>query len=87
MNPVSKAPLTLLASLQIQQLSDGVKINLGVDISYVLVLISLLVLTIPFSVSNPNYFSVDFKKIQAEVNVNCLSFSTLTSHHSDNLSH
>jgi len=72
LNPVSKAPPTsLLATLQIQQMSDGVKINLGVDISYVLVLIALSILTIPFSVSNPNYFSVDFKKIQAEVNSNC----------------
>jgi len=35
----------------IQQMSDGVKINLGVNIS----------------VTNPNYFSVDFKKIQAEI--------------------
>lgn len=51
-------------------MSDGVKINLGVNISYVLVLITLSVLTIPFSVSNPNYFSVNFKKIQAEVNSN-----------------
>jgi hypothetical protein len=51
-------------------MSDGVKINLGVNISYVLVLITLSVLIIPFSVSNPNYFSVDFKKIQAEVNSN-----------------
>jgi len=72
LNSVSKAPPTsLLATLQIQQMSDGVKINLGVDISYVLVLIALSILTIPFSVSNPNYFSVDFKKIQAEVNSNC----------------
>jgi hypothetical protein len=34
LNPVSKAPPTsLLASLQIQQMTDGVKINLGVNIS------------------------------------------------------
>jgi len=50
-------------------MTDGVKINLGVNISYVLVFITLLVLTITFSVTNPNYFSVDFKKIQAEVNL------------------
>ncbi|KAF9564387.1 hypothetical protein CPC08DRAFT_815997 [Agrocybe pediades] len=35
----------------IQQTGDGIQINLGVDIS----------------VSNPNYFSVDFKKIEAEI--------------------
>jgi len=35
----------------IKQLSDGKKINLGVNIS----------------VSNPNYFSVDFKKIEADI--------------------
>jgi LEA14-like dessication related protein len=35
----------------IQQMADGIKVNLGVDIS----------------VKNPNYFSVDFKKIQANI--------------------
>ena len=34
-----------------------------------LVFITLLVLTITFRVTNPNYFAVDFKKIQAEVNL------------------
>ncbi|KAF8911974.1 hypothetical protein CPB84DRAFT_1760926 [Gymnopilus junonius] len=35
----------------IQQTSNGIQVNLGVNIS----------------VSNPNYFSVDFKKIEAEI--------------------
>ncbi|KAJ3505356.1 hypothetical protein NLJ89_g7459 [Agrocybe chaxingu] len=35
----------------IQQITNGIQINFGVDIS----------------VNNPNYFSVDFKKIQAEI--------------------
>ncbi|KAF5330855.1 hypothetical protein D9619_005616 [Psilocybe cf. subviscida] len=41
----------LLIILQIQQMADGIKLNLGVNIS----------------VKNPNYFSVDFKKIQANI--------------------
>ncbi|KAF9475838.1 hypothetical protein BDN70DRAFT_923702 [Pholiota conissans] len=45
----------------IQQVTDGLQVNLGVNISYEDLYDCVA------TVQNPNYFSVDFKKIQADI--------------------
>lgn len=54
---------------KIQETSTGLLVNLGVNISYALIFLLCgdTLLTWNHSVRNPNYFSVDFKNIEANV--------------------